>query len=247
MKNRAIFPYLLVPLLSIDALILRYALYRVGVDAGGLLVPFHPMALLLWLLTLAAAISVILFTLKQFSGGRKRVCAPTGIPAAAGTWIMAAALILSGTGTDQAVFPVLLTLHRILSYAGAAGLAVGGWFRLKGQKSVFGCHLPTALFFAVHAVMQYQSWSSDPQLQNYIFALLGCICLALFAYQHAALEVDTGSGQILLAAGLMGCYFCCAALPRGEYPAMYLGGAIWILTNLCEIHPAREPKTAERI
>ena len=216
----------LVLLSGLGALGLREGLYRAAVDSRGLLVPRHPLEIALWALTGLTLLGVLLLIIR----GQE----PDAFPQSAaglGSLALAAAVIAAGVST-AGTLPAVGVLHRVFSWLAGAGLALAAYFRWKGKPPVFGCHLAAAAFFAVHGVACYQSWSRDPQMMNYVFSLLGCICLAMFAYQQAAGELGIGSRKTRLFSGWMGIFLCCAAIPRGGW--LYAAGALWMLTCLSE-------------
>ena len=211
---------------GLAALGLREGLYRAAVDSRGLLTPLHPLEIALWALTGLTLLGVLLL----IRGGREPDAFPRSV-AGLGTLVLAAAVIAAGMNTVQTL-PAVGALHRVFSWLAGAGLAGAAYFRWKGKPPVFGCHLAAAAFFAVHGVACYQSWSRDPQMMNYVFSLLGCICLAVFSYQQAAGELGIGSRKMRLFSGWMGIFLCCAAIARGGW--LYAAGALWMLTCLPE-------------
>lgn len=217
----------LILLSGLGALGLREGLYRAAVDSRGLLAPWHPLEIALWALTGLTLLGVLLLV--------RRGEEPEGLPgwtAALGAAVLAAAVIYAGNGQITGILPVLKTVDRVFSILAGAGLLAAAYFRLRGKTPVFGCHLAAAAFFAVHAVACYQGWSRDPQMMNYVFSLLGCLCMAMFAYQQAAGEIGIGSRRVRLFAGMMGVYCCCAAFCQGGW--LYPAGALWMLTSLPE-------------
>ena len=91
-------------------------------------------------------------------------------------------------------------------------------------------------------VASYQVWSRDPQIQDYIFALLGCLCLTAFFYQQTALEAGLGSKIWRLRFAFLGCYLCCAASVGTEvnYNYFYTYAAFGLMTEA--LAPAPEGK-----
>lgn len=226
----------LITVLGIAGMIVRYFLYQFGPDSQGLLPAAHPLEILLWILTALTALLVLLF-IRSPEAASDPV---SGVPASVGTWAMALAILLTLFTSDVSPIPLLTLVHRALAVLSALGLAAAGYFRMRGKKPVFGCYLAAALFFAVHAVARYRTWSSIPQMQSYVFSLLGCILLALFAYQQSAAQSGISSRGMRLFSGFMGFYCCCAALPQGEFPTLYLAGALWAMTSLWYRRPAPE-------
>lgn len=243
MKKNTFWMLPLIPVLGVVGMLLRYFLYQNAVDRRGLLVSAHPLEITLWILVLCTG-GILLFCLRDQAGtGLYEDNFGKSPLAALGCWALSAAVLLTPKATETVPFQVVLNLNHILRFLCAVGLSAVGFHRLRGETPFFGFYAVVALFFASHLIVRYQTWSSNPQLQDSIFAMLGCICMTLFAYQHTAFCVGIGSRRSLLAAGLLGCCFCCVSLPRGEYQPIYLAGIVWMLTNLCKIHTA--PDCAE--
>jgi hypothetical protein len=93
------------------------------------------------------------------------------------------------------------------------------------------------VFLLVHMVGCYQLWSSNPQMQDYLFALLATLALLLFAHHTAAFEVGLGNRKLVLGAGLAAIYLCLAEIGWTDYPAFYFGCVFWAVTGLCKVTP----------
>lgn len=212
---------------------LRRLLYAVAVDAKNLLPVMHPIEIALWVLTAAAAALIILQVRKL--GGSEAYSdnfAPS-VPAAAGALALAAGIlvtVLTATGDFPGPVGKLWKMAGLLS---APALVLVALFRLKGRKPLFLCHFAVCLFCVLHLVSRYQSWSSNPQLQDYFFCLGGSVLMTLFAFYQTAFDVDSGQRQMQLGVGLLGTVFCLTALAYSQTPALYLAGGLWMLTGLC--------------
>jgi hypothetical protein len=78
---------------------------------------------------------------------------------------------------------------------------------------------------------------------QYPFPLAASVLLALFAYCQTAFDVDLGKGKARLALGLLG-GFACLAASVSEDMTLYLGGALWMLTDLCGLSPRKDDSHA---
>ena len=112
---------------------------------------------------------------------------------------------------------------------------LAGIAKALGKKPFFLLHVVVCLFFMLHIVTRYQSWSGHPQMQDYIFALLGAMALLFYGFYTAALEAGCGNFRMMLGMGLAAIYLCMAELARSSCPAMYLGGIAWVLLDLCSM------------
>lgn len=229
MKFKRVYPVALPLLFGIAAAALREQLYRLALEDNGLLRAGHPLEYVLWALILCGAAAILVCARKQED--LEGTAPGTNLTSAVGAWLMAAGIALPGDAVVSSL-PVLNTVYLVVRWGAALSMLVAGISRLSGKRPFFGFHGVTCVFFAVHMVMRYQEWSRHPQLQDYVFALLGCICLALLAYYQTAADADTDKPRLRLTFGMLACFLCCAAIPCGEYRLLYLTGAVWAITTV---------------
>lgn len=234
--------------LGIAAMLLRTALFLLGEDAKGLLIPGHPLALLVWAVT-AAAVVVTALSVQKLDGSPKYADNFSSSTAAAiGAFVLAGGIavsVISGWYT----FLRLEMIRNVCGLLAIPALVWVGLCRREGKRPFFLFHALVCLYLTLFAVSHYQTWSSRPQLQDYFFTMAGSILLTLFAYYQTAFDVGTGKRRMQLATGLLAAFFCIAALAGGEDMPLYLSGAIWALTNLCSLFPVprrrKNPITTE--
>lgn len=228
--------------LGVVGLTLRRFLYAFGTDDRGLLVSRHPLSIALWLLTLGS-LGYLLFFVYQHPGSDRYEDNFSPSPAAAlGHLLAALGIGLTVLTCRPPMEGFLAALWGILGILSALGLLLAGFQRLRGDMPFFLTHALVCLFFMVHVVVHYQSWSSDPQLQDYLAPMLGAMGLMFFAYYTAALEAGCGRRRMQMGSGLTAGFFCLVSLAGGDYPLLYLGCACWALTNLCRSAlPGGEP------
>ena len=226
MKNKK-WPFVLVPLAA-AGFFLRRTVYLTAVDAKNLIISGHPAVVALWVLTAVA------LALAAFAGWKQKEGAmPDANPMAfVGHGLLAAGMVLAVLLNPVRAPGILGLLWKVLAVAGALCLVPAGFDRMRGRKPFFGLYAVPSLFFLVNVVAHYQTWCSNPQFTDYAFALLGSVTLALHSYQLAAASLDEEKMQILTMTGLAAVYLCGAAIPASAYPALYLGGALFALTNL---------------
>ena len=215
----------------------RFLLYALGMDEKGLLVPGHPAAVLLWVVTAAAVLAAVLaaMTFREDNKAPDETC--RSIPEALGTAVMALGVLSTLLLPENNGIATLLRLHRILSVLAFFCLLAAAVFRLMGKPVPFGCYAGAAVFFFVHVVTRYRAWSGNPQMADYLHALGAGLCLSLFSYYETALVVGLGGRRQRFALGILGIFCCVAAAARGEYPALHLCGAVWILSVLLTVRP----------
>lgn len=219
------------------ALVLRWALYALAVDEKGLLPVVHPLEALLWVLTAAAA-AFLIFRVRKLDGSNRYTdnFGPS-LPALAGAWAMAAGILATVLTADAAYASPMSLLWKVTGFLSVPALVLTGLARKQGKRPLFLFHFVVCVHFALHMVSRYQSWSGNPQLQDYFYSLFGIVLLMLFAFYQAAFDVGSGKRRMQLAIGLLAAYCCLAALAHTECPALYLGGGVWTLTGLCTQSP----------
>lgn len=221
-------------LLGVAALVLRKLLYIVAVDAKGLLLRNHPLEIVLEVLTGLVLVLVLLSVRKT-----KNNCVETqfaaNLPAALGNLAAGAGILATVMTEPAAMGGYLESLWQILGLAAPVGFLVAAFARVRGKMPFFGLHVVGCLFFVLHIVSRYQMWSGDPQMQEYIFSLLGAMTLMFFAFYTAAMEAGCANLRVMQGMGLVSLYLCTAELARSACPWLYLGGLLWVLTELTTI------------
>ena len=246
MKRNANPKYLprLAAVLGIAAAVLRLGLYLFGRDNRNLLSAAHPLNLLVWTVT-AAAVVLILASVRKLEGpSQYRDNFPPSVPAALGAFALAGG-IAATVFSSLSAFTLLERLRNLAGILAVAGMVAAGLCRGLGKRPFFGCHGVLCLYLTLFAVSHYQTWCSRPQLQDYFFAVLGCLLLALFAYYQTAFDADLGQRRMQLGTGLLAGFTCLAALGHTENAVLYLTGSIWALTNLCSLSPAANGEPEE--
>ena len=215
-------------LLGAAALVLRKCLYTTCVDAKGLLLRGHPLGLALTVLTGAA-----LLLAAGLGWKRKNPEAEAGkLLGAFGNAAAGAGILVTVLMGKPVIGNYLESAWYYLGLAAPVCLLLAGAAKAMGKRPFFLLHVVPCLFFLVHIVTRYQLWSSQPQMQDYVFALLGAAALMFFGFYTAALEADCGSPGMRLGMGLSAVYLCMAELARSSCPGLYLGGMLWVLTEL---------------
>lgn len=220
-------------LLGCIAMVLRRQLYLTAVDHKGLLQRGTiPESLLLFLT--AAVFGMIFLVLKNDRGNNVYEENYTAsVPAGLGHAAAAAGIFLL---VRYGFFPMsglVSQLWQILGLAAPVCLILAGILRSIGRKPFFALHVVPCLFLVVHVVGCYRLWSSNPQMQDYFFALLACLAMVLFSHHTAAFEAGTGNRKWVLGSGLAAVFLCLAELGWTDYPAFYFGCMLWAATGIC--------------
>ena len=136
------------------------------------------------------------------------------------------------TNAGQMTGPVA-SLWKIMGLAAGVCLVIQGVCTLKKRKTSFLLSLLPCVFFLLHLIDNYRGWSSQPQLQRYLFDLLASLSLAFFSYCDAAQAVSLGKPKTRRFSGLCAVYFCLAAIPgTPKFTILYALCALWVLTAL---------------
>ena len=233
MKRNAGSKVLPVLILGLAAFALRTGLYAVAVDAKGLLIRNHPLELALSALTGLTLLLAALFAWKQKEPDSREAGFGGNMLAALGTVALGIGILVTVLLEGPVLSSNLVKVWWILGMAAPACLMLNAMVRLLGKRPLFLPLVAVCLFFLVHIVTRYQLWSANPQMQDYFYALLGAMALMFFGFYEASQAADCGNHRLRLGMGLAAIYLCLAELARAACPALYLGGILWVLTQLC--------------
>ena len=216
------------PILGALAAFSRNGLYQAGMDQRGLLTPGRPEAIYLAVLTLAAV--VLCFLIREPEKTRPSHVIPYA-------WFATAMLWPQSLPSAGAMKSLLI----VTQAAGAVLAAAMVYFAVRKKKPVFGLSAGLCVCMILRLVASYQVWSRDTQIQDYIFALLGCLCLTAFFYQQTALEAGLGSKIWRLRFAFLGCYLCFAAGLAPEVNCFYTYAAFGLMTEALAPAPEAAP------
>lgn len=239
MKIQTKFVYL-VPPLAVAVHGLRRALYLAAVDEKGLLVSGHPLSLALWAAVLCGAVLIAAAVWKLDGAGTYAdnfKAAPMAALAHLWLALVIGRMVLRNDfqGMDR-----IALLLRVVGAVTVPGLVWAGVDRFRGRKPFFLVHAGLTVFLLLYLISWYQVWSANPQMQDYVFDLLGGVALVLFGYQLTAFEADRGNRRLHLAMGLLAVLLCAGALAGPENFDLYGAGMIWAATDLCRVIPPKK-------
>jgi len=220
---------------GIAALVLRKALYATAVDVKGLLLRYQPLEIALTVLTIGVLVRIAVAVRKEKRSVPYEDDQFTGLPGAVGSVAAGAGILITVLTTAPGMGGYLESAWRCFGLAAPVCLLLAGIAKALGKKPFFLLHVVVCLFFMLHIVTRYQSWSGHPQMQDYIFALMGAMALLFYGFYTAAQEAGCGNFRMMLGMGLAAIYLCMAELARSSCPAMYLGGIAWVLLDLCSM------------
>lgn len=220
------------------ALLLRLELYLSAVDEKGLLIPGHPLWVLLVGLTAAVMVGIVICLWPLYGSLRYGDNFSASRWAALGSAIGGIAMMLA-VALSQPQPGKLYLAWKALGLLGGLCLMGAGYLRLQGRRPNFLLYGTVCVFWLLHLVSHYRAWSVEPQLPDYLFSLLASVALLMFSYYQTAFSVGSGKRRNMLAVGLAGAYFGIAAMYGSDTPLLYGGSALWALTNLCSLVPVR--------
>lgn len=223
--------------------LLRTWLYASGTDEKGLLIPGHPANILTWLLTGAVTGLLVYFSLPLKEGKKFRFNFPASINSAVGCLAAALGIFVDAMGHLGGT-----TLQNITGFLGifsTMALVFISHCRLKGRYPSVLFNALICLYLMLRLVGLYQTWSAAPQLQDYVFPLLGCVAVMLACYHDAAFAANAGSRQRHTFYHMMAVYLCLTSLPHNDSYLFHLTLSAWMLTGHCNLTPmARKTRPA---
>lgn len=215
--------------LGIVGAFLRWGLYNLAAEEYGLLAPKHPLSYLLLAVTVCALVFLAIVSKKK---PIQTAAAPTTL-VAVGYLIAAAGILVNSMVTPAAASGWLGLVLTGLGYLAPIALIVGTLSCLRGRAPGMACHLTGCLYYIFYIINHYRSWSSNPQLQDCVFALLGSMAMVLFLFYCAAQNVGLGRPALRRCAGLAAIFFCTVQLSSLTELALYFGSMLWALIVLC--------------
>lgn len=220
--------------------LLRIWLLATGFDEKGLMIGGHPAIWLLGLLSIAMIVILVLGTSRLLEAPKYRFNFPASLPGGIGT-ALAAAGILICTLVEAFAGPDLFGIA--VCVAGAItvpALCWIGYCRWKGIHPSPVFHVVVSVYLLLRLVWMYRQWSSDPQLQDYVFQLLALICLMLAGYNRSAFDANMGNRRVYVCFNLAAVFFCLVSLPGCDSAVFYFSAGVWMLTNLCSLMPMKK-------
>ena len=235
LKNELILSVTL--LLGLAVALLHQRMMSTAVDAKGLLISGNPLSRLLWGLCVGflAAAFVISRSQKVTSGFRSHF-PPCKIRGAMG---MAGGAVVS-------LYGITLVLQSQLT-VGILGIVAGicmvftGLCRLQGKHPSPMFHCTVCVFFIVRLVLSFQKWSADPQLQDYVIPLMGCLSLMMFAFHRASSDANEMNPRRTAFFSLCATFFCLASLSDVSMRLLFLGAGLWSVSAAPTLEPIAEP------
>lgn len=217
-------------LLGAAGVLLYRQAFAASTDEMGLLVRGSLPEILLWVLTACAAAGAVVLSRKCTVGDPHPVAG-----------ILGSLVYIAGIFTllrEPVNGPELLTLlFRGAPVLTMVCLAASIVFYALRRKPHFLLELAPALLAFLLLVECYQLWSERPLILNYFFGLGAVLSLLLFSYHRLERSAQMPCKALYPITGLLGVFFCLAAVPQGDFSRFFAAAALWIaaeMTSLAE-------------
>lgn len=218
--------------LGVVAMVLyRWLFTYVEDEIAWLLPAFTVPEILLWVLMAAAAAAAFVLT-------RRTVLQPQGkiLPA------VSSVLLAGGIATllleDVAGPEALVRIYHGLCILAVPCLVVAAFYQGTGRKVPFLLELPVCLMLVTQLLICYQMWSEIPQLMNYVLGLGAVLCLTMAGFFRLAWAAGLPGKPWQNAVGLLGVFFCAAAVAQGDFGWFFTAAAIWLASLYSGLRPA---------
>ena len=219
---------------------LRLWLQLTGIDFLGLYVDGHPATVLLFLLTALTLPVLVLCALPLNTGLPYRKLFAPSLPNLIGCIIAALGILTADLAELLQRTDIVSIVSFILGIPAAVALFFSGFCRLRRKRAAFLWQCVIVAYFTLHLLSQYRSWSSEPQLMEFIFPLLASVFLMLSSYHRAVLEVAQNSRRWFIFSNQAALFFCFVSV-IGEGGFFYLPMGIWAATELCSLKQPKKP------
>lgn len=213
--------------LGAGANVLRTLLYSFATDRKGLLVS-HPLGIALGVVTIASVLLICAGVLRWERQPLAPIWPKLWDVATLATVLGFVLFLLDGSFADSR----LLLVRNILAILSIVSLILLFLCDRREKQPHFLLYALLCVFFAVHLVSCYQSWSSNPQIQDYFFTLMANVGLMLYFYHKAAALTGFPQEKRMLAIGLLAAFFCYASFSLRETAPLQLCFGCWLLTDL---------------
>lgn len=223
-------------------LFLRQWLLSTTPDENGLLPAGHPVSSIVWLLSLAL---VVLLLILFFTWNKQVTCLFQPTP------VNATATILMAAGYGFAAWRLLQESGQLLYLAGGiAGIvcvvctlfiAVGQFLNMRMHPLLY---CPGPLFLLCFLVTSYPHWSSEPQMQYVFFQIMSTAFMVFSVYGRAELAAGKCSGRNYVIFSRAAIFFSITAIAHCADGLMYGCFAAALVLDGCTT-ALKPPKTSD--
>ena len=221
-------------LFGIAGFLLRFWLYRTGIDHKGLIVASHPACTLSFIL-LAVYLGLLLLEIRLLGAvDHYRDQFPASFVPAIGCFAAAAGLLICQLRTPATDF--LGYVLFAMAFVAAGCLVALAICRIKGKRPYFLFHVGVTVYLMLHLFAQFRIWGAEPELQRIFFPLLAGIFLMLNGYYSSVLDAKKAGRRWFVFANQAAVLCCCMSMAESGW-LFYLTMALWCFLGLCSLHP----------
>ena len=210
--------------------LLRFLLYATAIDQKGLIIRGHWATWSLVSLTMLFFAGLLIMAQNPKKEPDYRDCFAPSIWRTLGAFAAGGTIMVHSFRNFVISYSTIDRVAGILGIIAGIGLIISGICHLLGRKPHFLFPVAVSLYFALRLVDLYRSWSSDPQLMDYVFYLGAFICLMLCSYFLAHFHVDTRQHRSLWVAAMAAVYLSAVAIPNSGDMALLAPCAFWAFT-----------------
>lgn len=214
-------------------LLIRFWIHTAGTDPEGLVIKDHPavfvMAVLLIGVLALLAVAAIFMDKTPTAPGRSTVGAVGCYIGAAGL-LITAILELSSMESTGKISDIAGALNIVLGFCSAVILVLMGNCRKQGKAMNVWAYAAIVVFFVFHLLQQYQLWTRQPQISDYLFPLLGSVFLMLAVYHRACKDLGQPAQWQYMVLSQAALFFSMLSM-GGQSRVFYISMAAWTLLD----------------
>jgi len=156
--------------------------------------------------------------------------------------LAAAGTAIGATGLGFSAFTIKTTgmlgaLLPLLGIACIGALLYVSYCRMIGLRPNSLLHGIMVLYILFRILACCRTWGSEPQLQIYLFPMLGALFLLLACFYRAEADAMAGDYRKYLFFGQIALFCCIMCLPGDDW-LFYLSASVWLATDYCVL-PSR--------
>ena len=207
-----------------------------AMNEDGLLPMYHIAGILSLVLLLTTAGLLFWLLRGAIPSNAYRHIFPPSTLAAAGTAIGAAGLGISAFTVEAT--GLLGMLVPLLGIASIGALLYASYCRMIGLRPNSLLHGVMVVYVLFRILTCCRIWGAEPQLQLYLFPMLGAMFLLLACFFRAEADALAGDYRKYLFFGQIALFCCVMCLPGDDW-LFYLSAAVWLSTDYCVL-PSRQ-------
>jgi hypothetical protein len=239
------------PLLTMISGLLGFFLRLIILGEGPNLIGLYPSHPLEWGLFALVAILLMVFIFLMARPLKAPGTFSENFPASP---VSATGCLIGAVGMLVGALPFLYRPETtITSLAGSTGLLAAvalfsvALTRLRGEKPFFLSHIAVCLHMVLRIFETSRQWSNETQYGLFLIPFLAVVSILLAAYYLSTFDVELCMRRHSVFWSLTAVHLCITTLADTAHPDLmhwtqlvFFGScAIWLLTNLCCLHPLK--------